>query len=565
MRLSCLIALVLAACGPGSERPTGPCVEGAQRCSGNELQTCVGGHFKDAQACPMACDDMLGCVVCIPGTGTCSADGMTSMACNSDGQGYHNETCDPVQGETCGSSGTCEGACSPNALGQTYLGCNYYPTVTGNPVEQTYDFAVVVSNTTSIDATVTIDGGALTAADTFTARAMTSTVHMLPWVMALKLCGAADSFTCTSSPHEGGALALKGAYHLRSTQPVTVYQFNPIEYTKVGASGNSYTNDASLLFPTTAWRTDHYVATWNNTAAVHPSMLAVTASQDATTVTITAKSATQAGGGAPAFAAGTPQPVMLNAGDVIQIGTSTGDMTGSRVESDKPVQVIGAHYCADIPDGAGYCDHLEEVMLPVDAMGANYIINAPAVTTIPNGKVETIRVVATEVNTTLTYDPPQSGAPTTIANPGDFISIPQNDQSFKISADHKILVAQFMEGSTVAGGTGDPSMALAVPIEQFRTQYLFHAPINYETNYVDITSMVGANIVLDGTAVTNWTAIGTTGWQLARVTPLGPGPGGDGNHSISGDQGFGISVYGYGMDTSYWYPGGLDLHQVVVQ
>lgn len=89
--------------------------------------------------------------------------------------------------------------------------------------------------------------------------------------------------SCTSSSHEGGALALKGAYHLRSTQPVTVYQFNPIEYTKSGASGNSYTNDASLLFPTTAWRTDHYVATWNNTAAVHPSMLAVTATQDATT------------------------------------------------------------------------------------------------------------------------------------------------------------------------------------------------------------------------------------------------------------------------------------------
>ena len=34
---------------------------------------------------------------------------------------------------------------------------------------------------------------------------------------------------------------------------------------------------------------------------------------------------------------------------------------------------------------------------------------------------------------------------------------------------------------------------------------------------------------------------------------------GSGNHSITGDQGFGISVYGYGVDTSYWYPGGLDL------
>jgi hypothetical protein len=506
---------------------------------------------------------MLGCVLCEPGTGTCN--GNTSMACNADGQGYHQEECDPVQGVTCGSSGTCEGACSPSALGQSYLGCDYYPTVTGNPVEQTYDFAVVVSNTTGIDATVTIEGGALTAAETFTATAMTSTVHTLPWVMPLKLCGANDSFTCTGTVYEGGALAAKGSYHLRSTQPVTVYQFNPLEYTKPGATGNSYTNDASLLFPTTAWRMDHYVATWNQTGNTLPSMLAVTADQDNTMVTITAKAATQAVGGAPAFAANTPQNVMLNAGDVLQIGTSTGDMTGSRVQSDKPVQVIGAHYCADVPDGFGYCDHLEEVMLPVDAMGANYIVNAPAVTTIPQGKVESIRIVATEANTTLTYDPPQMAAPTTIANPGDFISIPDTAASFKVSADHKILVAQFMEGSTVAGNTGDPSMALAVPIEQFRTQYLFHAPINYETNYVDITAPVGANVILDGTPVTNWTAIGGSGWQLARVTPLNNGPLNDGNHSISGDMGFGISVYGYGMDTSYWYPGGLDLHQIVVQ
>jgi hypothetical protein len=557
------LALIIVGCGPGSERPPVACVEGTQRCSANELQVCTGGKFKDSQACPNACDDTLGCVLCVPGTGTCT--GNTSHACNADGQGYSDIDCDPVQGETCGSAGVCEGACSPQSLGQTYLGCEYYPTVTGNPVEQTYDFAVVVSNTAGVDAMITIEGGALTGPDTFTAPAGKAITHVLPWVPSLKLCMAADAFTCTASAHEGGAMAMKGAYHLRSTQPVTVYQFNPLEYTKPGANGNSYTNDASLLFPTTAWRTDHYVATWNNTAAVHPSMLAVTASQDGTTVMINAKSSTMAVGGAPAFTAGTPQSVTLNAGDVLQIGTSTGDMTGSRVQSDKPVQVIGAHYCADIPDGAGYCDHLEEVMLPVDAMGANYIINAPAVTTIPMGKVEEIRIVATEANTNLTYDPPQPGAPTTIANPGDFVSLMENASSFKVSADHKILVAQFMEGSSVAGGTGDLSMALAVPIEQFRTQYLFLAPTTYETNYVDITAPVGANIVLDGTPVTGWTAIGTSGWQLARVVPLTAGPGGDGEHSISGDMGFGISVYGYGMDTSYWYPGGLDLHQVVIQ
>lgn len=555
--------MLIIACGPG-RRDDGACIEGARRCSNSELQICTNGSFTDSQACAQACDPILGCVACVPNTGTCS--GNVSHACRADGTGFDDITCDPLQGETCGSAGVCEGACTATALGQSYLGCDYWPTVTGNPVAAIYDFSVVVSNTSATTATVTIEGGALTTPAMFDVPPGTSVVHNLPWVDALKLCGQnASSFDCTSGPHEGDALAVKGAYHLRSTQPVTVYQFNPIEFTKPGAPENAYTDDASLLFPTTTWRTDHYVATWNNTANVHPSMLAVTAYQDGTTVMITAKAATMAGGGAPAFALNTPQSVMLNAGDVIEIGTVAGDLTGSRVQSDKPVQVMGAHYCANVPDGAGYCDHLEDVMLPVDTLGGNYIINAPAVTTIPNGKVEEVRIVATEADTTLTYDPPQAAAPATIANPGDFVQISQSAASYKITANHKVLVAQFMEGSTVAGGTGDPSMAMAVPIEEFRTQYLFHAATDFTTNYVDVTAPAGANITLDGNPVTGFTPIGTSGYQLGRVTPLSNGPNNDGNHSIMGDMPFGISVYGYGMDTSYWYPGGLDLHQVVVQ
>jgi hypothetical protein len=34
---------------------------------------------------------------------------------------------------------------------------------------------------------------------------------------------------------------------------------------------------------------------------------------------------------------------------------------------------------------------------------------------------------------------------------------------------------------------------------------------------------------------------------------------GSGNHTIEGSKPVGVSVYGYGEVTSYWYPGGLDL------
>lgn len=305
--------------------------------------------------------------------------------------------------------------------------------------------------------------------------------------------------------------------------------------------------------------------TWNQTANVHPSLLTVTAHHDGTEVTITTRANTTAQGGAPAFQAGVPQTVTLNAGDVIQLGTITGDMTGSYVVSTKPVQVIGGHYCANVPDGAGFCDHLEELMLPIEALGAEYVITAPAVTTIPNGKVQMVRIVATEPDTTLTYDPPQAGAPASIAAAGDWVQITNTAASFKITANKKVLVGQFMQGSTVAGNTGDPSMTFAVPIDQFRSEYLFHAPTNYTTNYVDIVAPVGASVELDGAPVTTWAPIGGSGFQLARITPLGNGPLNDGNHRIVGSEGFGISVYGYGQDTSYWYPGGLDLGRVIVE
>jgi hypothetical protein len=567
------IAITAVACGPSrpaddddddgdGDGGSNTCSAGQQRCSGNVLQTCSGGTFADAETCAMACDATLGCVLCVPNTGTCNGD--TSRACRSDGQGYIDVYCDPVQGMSCGATGVCEGACSPIALGETYVGCDYWPTVTGNMVSQAYDFAVAVSNTTGVPAEVTIDGGALTVADVFTVAPNSVAIRRLPWVAALKLC-LGQSWSNCQTGHPNSARANAGAYHLRSKVPVTVYQFNALDYFKAGAPENSYTNDASLLFPSNAWRDKYYAATWPQTANLSPSLIAVTAYQDGTMVTLTSKATTIAEGGAPAFTAGAPQTVALNKGDVLQVGTAAADMTGSYVTSDKPVQVIAGHYCANIPDGFGYCDHLEESMFPVDALSNRYIVNAPAVTgTLPNGKEQTVRIVATQAGTTLTYDPPQAGAPTAIANAGDFVQISRQAASYLLTANHKVLVAQYAQGSSTGGNIGDPDIALAVPVEQYRSSYLFHAPTNYTTNYVDITAPVGATVTLDGAPVTNFTPIGTTGFALARVNPLGAGPGNDGNHSITGSMPFGITVYGYGMDTSYWYPGGLNLELVPV-
>jgi hypothetical protein len=565
----------VAACGPSKPKggtpdaPVAQCSPGQQQCSGQTLQTCgPDGTFMDTQVCANACDPQLGCVLCVPGTGTCS--GNTSMVCNATGNGYDPVVCDPVEGSTCdATSGLCTGDCSPTAIGQSYIGCEYYPTVTGNMVSDAYQFAVAVANTTSKTAMVTIEDGALTAPDVITVMPNSVQVEYLPWQPDLKLCMGPSWSNCYNGVQADGALIAKGAYHLRSTEPVTVYQFNPLDYFLASAPENSYTNDASLLLPTNAWRNEYYTASWEFVGVAptsNPSEMAVTATQDNTMVTINTRANTLAGGGAPAFTAGTPQTVMLNAGGVLEITSRDGDLTGSYVTSDKPVQVIGGHYCADVPSTAGYCDHLEESMFPVATLGAKYVVEAPAVTTSPNGKIQYVRIIGTTANTTLTFDPPQPGVQTVIANPGDFIEIPDTVASFQVTADHKIMVAQYMEGSsTTADNTGDPSLALAVPVEQYRMQYLFDSPTNYTTNYVDVVAPMGDVVTLDGTTKVNFTPIGGSNtWGLARVVPLDNGPGGDGRHSIVGTMPFGIQVYGYGQDTSYWYPGGLNLQTIVV-
>jgi hypothetical protein len=483
--------------------------------------------------------------------------------CAEDGNSYEDIYCDPMEGESCdAASGACTGDCSPKALGNSYIGCEYYPTVTGNTTGTTFDFAVAIANTSANPAMVTIDGGALTASQMVTVPPNAVSVQVLPWVPTLKLCSSTTTDGCSTVP--GGALATKGGYHLRSTEPVTVYQFNSLEYTK--NADFSYSNDASLLLPTNVWRTRYFTAArqpFGNGFAMYPSELAVTARADNTMVTVTAKAATTAAQGAPAFAANTPTSVMLNAGDVLELASTTGDLTGSLVDSTAPVQVIGGHYCVNVPDDITACDHLEESMFPVATLGTHYVVNAPAVTSIPMGKVEIVRVIATADNTTLTYDPPVTGAPTTIATAGSFIEIPSNAMSFQITADQKVLVAQYMEGQTAGGNTGDPAMALAVPVEQFRSSYLFHAPVSYESNYVDVTAPMGATVTLDGGAPLTLVPIGGSGYGLARVQALGLGPGNDGNHNIQGNMGFGITVYGYGQYTSYWYPGGLNLDTII--
>lgn len=144
-----------------------------------------------------------------------------------------------------------------------------------------------------------------------------------------------------------------------------------------------------------------------------------------------------------------------------------------------------------------------------------------------------------------------------ILSEGDYAELPLGDDDFVIEADKPIVVAQFMAGQSAGGNAGDPSMTVAVPVEQFRRDYLFHAPTNYEVSYVNIARPAGVTVTLDGLAVDGFAPVGDGTFEVVRAALVDTATG---NHRLVADEPVGVSVYGYGQFTSYWYPAGLDLN-----
>jgi hypothetical protein len=99
-----------------------------------------------------------------------------------------------------------------------------------------------------------------------------------------------------------------------------------------------------------------------------------------------------------------------------------------------------------------------------------------------------------------------------------------------------------------------------IAVEQYRTKYIFLAPADYDKSYVDVVAPAATSLTLDGTGVSaSFTPVGVNGLAVARIK-LGAGQ--NGAHVMTSDKPFGLQVIGYGRQTSYQYPGGLDLHAI---
>lgn len=486
--------------------------------------------------------------------------------------------------------------CEEAREAKTYVGCDYWPTVTGNLVAEVFDFAVAVANVGTEDANITVTGPNGVQKDAVVAAGSLEKIY-LPWVNSLK--GNAKTGLTAS------VIAKGGAYHLVSDRPVVVYQFNPLEFEATGGEPGkdwsecipslfadacySYSNDASLLLPSTAM-TGNYRIMGSQGFSRHmdpdtgevnpayplqdlgPTYFVVTATQDNTTVTVklSPSGPAVAGGSIKATPAGGTLTFVLDAGDVAEVASQSGnkyDFSGSLLTADKPVQVITGVSCMDEPLDTQACDHVEETVFPAETLGKHYVVPRPT-GPAKNDVGHVVRFYGNADGTSLTYTPSKpAGCPDSLSA-GELVECGVVNVDFEVEGSNEFGIGIFQLGGEkadpdfdptgLAQPQGDPSQSFAVTVEQYRKRYVFLAPADYKTNYVDVVAPEGTELTLDGDNVSNaLEPIKGTSWYLGRVDLSSSGK--DGVHVLEADNPIGIQVIGYGDNTSYQYPGGLNL------
>jgi hypothetical protein len=359
------------------------------------------------------------------------------------------------------------------------------------------------------------------------------------------------------------------SFRVASDVPVVAYQMNPY-----GGAGTSVTG-ASLLLPTSAWDSNYVVASaFSDTSA--SASLNVIARTNATRVTIVPVRPVVGGTGVPASPANVPFEIVLNEGQHAQITQE--DLTGSVLSSNHPVGLMAGHECMEIPTGVLACDHGEQMVPPIRALGSEYV----GVMHRPRGAEPAIwRLIGAADGTKLTWSS-DVGGPDSLEL-GEMVMI-TTGEPFVVKSqdeDHPFLLFAHMVGvnyTSVPNNAGDPDAVLSVPPAQYLSHYVFFTDPTYpETNLVVVRKKVDgsfADVVLDCAGKLNgWTSIGDYEWTRADLTTGdfdGIGDCTTGRHVMDSENPFGLWVWGWGsslteMQTtsvSYGYPGGMNLEPI---
>jgi len=468
--------------------------------------------------------------------------------------------------EICPAGGICDGGkclspCDVNVKAGSYLGCEYWALDLDN-VEESKDAPVgVVVSVPSDKAATTVTISSPTTGP------LSAAVLGVPDLVVEP--GQVEVFTLPQGYDVDGSVKTNRTFHIETTSPVAVHMFNPLNGDGV------YTNDASLLLPSNVTGEHYVVMSWphRSTGYTLRGFATIVATEPGVTQVKVVPSAPVAPGqGVSALSPGTPYLFTLAQGEALNLETDGADgvdLTGTTVDADQKITVIGGHECANVPLGISACDHLEQQLFPVETWSTEYVADAFAHRSAT--QVDIYRVVAGDNEVTVTTSPPVPGYETFKLQRGQWIQF-ASPSSFYIHADGPIMVGHYLTGANYPGAVknpaceqsavgepeplGDPAFTLAAPVKRYLREYAVLTPSGYMSgqNYLNIIARTGTAVTMDGAPVSAiFTPIIGSDFSVAtvNVTP--------GVHTLKAGTPFGLTAYGYDCDVSYAYPGGLKL------
>lgn len=498
-------------------------------------------------------------VGCSQGSLRCDVAQTNVQECQN-GRWKQKQACDTSTGQVCRGE-RCVGPCDDLPSGSA--GCSFYP-VNLWSTSTSGQLGIVASNNSSTDsAVVTLEDN----------NGLIGTQTAAPGgVVIFRLDHTRNKLTRTEQAKKG--------FHLSSSAPVSAYLFHPIDAAQV------HTGSATLLLPEHVMAKDYFVMSYTYNANINTEIaqgqgfVAVLALSDNTDVQITMPVKSQAGTGIPAVAAGGVVHQTLNRMEVLEVtqANSLEDISGAIVKASANVVVYGGAGLVTVPATADGGDHLGAQMFPLQTWGKHYV--ASKFKQRNSTDKDYYRIVASVDMTHVTFTGSAGLPAMQTLRRGAFYEF-STDTDFEITADQPVLAIQYLPAWGLLSGTfklsdfpdgspadcpssgndvqclGDANMAPLVPVEQYRSDYLFYVPQTYAYDFINVTAPLGTALTLDGAPVTDALRAlgsGAIGRVILRVQA--------GNHRITGDKPFGLMSYGYGYAVSYCYPGGLNLETI---
>lgn len=536
----------------------------------------VGGLDTDGGGCANTCSNDLKKVV--------DCYGKTIKECTAD-QGCNNAEC-------------IDNPCTAAELSKSSYGCDYWALKTGLlPEAKGACFAAFVANTwsTPVKIGVEYDGQALPMDFAYIPKGQGASITYEPYneangldvgeIAILFLARNQFGFVidCPMPAAISGEAGVSGtglgkAFHITTDKPVVAYQILPY------GGGPSAVSSATLLLPTSAWDNNYVAINAYQHAPDFPEaapLIDILAKEDNTAVTILPKVNIVGGPGVAPGVANTATVYTLQKGEFLQIEQPE-ELTGSPIQSDKPVGLWGGSSCLHIPLDKASCDSAQQQIPPVKALGSEYA--AVRYRGRQGGTDEAIpwRIVGAVDGTQLVWEPGvPPNAPETIdlgsvvefSSPGLFTVKSQDSK-------HPFYLAAYMTSGELFDSEGDPDWVNVVPPEQYLDNYvLFTDPTYPETNIVVIrrpSKVDGsfADVTLDcaGGPLTGWQPLGQYEYtRVDLVTGNFQDVGGcsNGRHEMSSKQPFGVTVWGWGSNAamgtkfvSYAYPAGASVQPI---